>query len=144
MEIPLKALLIEDSDDDAFLILRELRRYGYQVTFRRVETAEAMSAALEDHEWDVVLADYALPHFDAFAALKLLRQRGLDVPFIILSKPVPEEEAVQALKAGAHDFIRKCNMARLGPAIERERQDARARRACREAETKIRRQLARF
>jgi signal transduction histidine kinase len=120
---PLRALLVEDAEQDAVLVVRELRRGGYDVVFERVETAEAMSAALDRQSWDVVLSDYSLPRFSAPLALGLVKARGLEVPFIIISGTVNEEIAVDAIHAGAHDFMAKGKLARLIPAIERELRD---------------------
>jgi PAS domain S-box-containing protein len=124
----LRVLIVEDSEDDALLMVRELRRGGYAPVFERVDTAEAMASALERGPWDVVLADYALPHFSAPAALALLKARGLDVPFIIVSGTIGEETAVAAMKAGAHDYLMKGHLARLAPAVQRELREAGERR----------------
>jgi signal transduction histidine kinase len=120
----LRALLIEDNPLDAELLLRELRR-GYDiVTYERVETAEALSTALDKQPWDVVVSDYSLPQFSAPAALSLIKARGIDIPFIIVSGTIGEETAVEAMRAGAHDFMTKGKLARLLPAIEREIKEA--------------------
>jgi DNA-binding NtrC family response regulator len=111
----LRILLIEDSDNDAQLLLREIRRAGYDVEYERVETPEAMRRNLETRVWDVVLCDYSLPQFDAPRALDVLKSTDRDLPFIIVSGTIGEESAVSALKAGAHDFIIKGKFARLGP-----------------------------
>jgi signal transduction histidine kinase len=125
----LKAMLVEDSEDDAELVLGALREGGFQVTYRRVWSAAAMHAALGEAEpWDVVISDYSMPSFDAPAALQLLHQRGLDIPFIIVSGSVGEELAVKAMKAGAHDYVMKDSLTRLAPSVEREVRDARQRR----------------
>jgi signal transduction histidine kinase len=125
---PLRALVVEDSELDAALLVRELRRGGYDLSFERVETADAMQAALDNQTWDVVLSDYSMPRFSAPAALALVRGRDLDLPFIIISGTVGEEAAVACLRAGAHDFLVKDSLARLLPAIEREIGEARLRR----------------
>jgi signal transduction histidine kinase len=130
----LRVLLVEDSDDDQELVARALRRGGYEPEIERVETAEAMGAALASGRWDVVLSDFSMPHFDAVAALRLLQQTGLDLPFIIVSGSVGEETAVAAMKAGAHDYVMKDNLARLVPAVEREMREAEVRRERRAAE----------
>src|SRR5229473_6209812 len=116
---PLRALLVEDSEDDAELLLDALRRGGYEITHRRTETADAMRSALVEGGWQIVLSDYSLPEFNAVAALGVLHDTGLDIPFIIISGTIGEETAVAALLAGAHDFLVKGNFARLIPAIER-------------------------
>jgi PAS domain S-box-containing protein len=128
MPTPLRVLVVEDSEDDALLILRELRRGGYDVTWRRVDSAETLRAALDEGVWDIIIADYAMPGFSAPAALELIERRDLDVPFIIVSGSIGEETAVEAMKAGAQDYMMKGNLARLLPAVERELRDAADRR----------------
>jgi PAS domain S-box-containing protein len=120
----LRALIVEDVEQDAILLVRALTRGGYDVTFDRVETREAMLSALESREWDVILSDYSLPRFSAPAALELTAELGLDLPFIIVSGTVNEDIAVESLHAGAHDFMAKGKLGRLIPAIERELRDA--------------------
>ncbi len=134
---PLRVLLIEDSEDDALLLNRELRRQGYDPQVRRVARREEMIAALEQDSWDIVLSDYYLPNFDIATALELLRQRHLDLPFIIVSAAVGERKAVEAMRYGAHDYVMKDALGRLGPAIEREMSDAENRRQRRRAERYI-------
>jgi PAS domain S-box-containing protein len=133
MSEPLHLLLVEDSDEDAQLVIRELDREGYKVVYERVETAQAFTEALSRRAWDVILCDYSLPQFDAPHALEALKESGHDLPFIIISGTIGEETAVMALKAGAHDFLIKGNYARLGPAIERERREAQIRQQRRQA-----------
>lgn len=128
MKKNLRVLLIEDSEADELLLLRELNKYGYQVDYQRVQTAHELHAALENSQWNLILCDYSMPQFNAMRALEILKDSGRDVPFIIVSGTIGEETAVQALKAGAHDFIVKGNYARLNPAIERELRDAESRR----------------
>ncbi len=128
MAIPLRLLLVEDSEDDALLLAHELRRGGYGVDLTRVDTADAMSLALDSQPWDLVISDYSMPHFSGTAALKLLRSRGTEVPFIFLSGTLGEETAVAALKSGAQDYLMKGNLARLVPAIQRELREAEERR----------------
>ena len=136
---PLRVLLVEDSVDDALLLLRELKRGGYEVLHERVDTAEAMRAALERQDWDVVVSDHAMPTFSAPAALELLRENGWQgLPFIIVSGHIGEDAAVKAMKAGAHDFVAKDSLARLVPAIERELRDAEERRQRRHAQQALR------
>ncbi len=124
MSKALKVLIVEDSPDDAALVLRELRRGEYDPVWERVETAEAMNAALERAEWDVILSDYTMPNFSAFQALETLKSKQLDIPFIIISGTIGEETAVLALKAGAQDYLIKGRLARLVPALEREIREA--------------------
>ena len=140
----LRALIIEDAVDDADLLLRELRRNGYQVTSLRIDTAEAMRDSLLNHEWDVILSDYSMPNFSAPAALKLLQDLNIDLPFIIISGTVGEDTAVASLKAGAHDFFAKNKLTRLVPAIERETREAEERRKRRLIEEELRQSEQRF
>ena len=134
MKSLLRLLLIEDSVDDAELIVREIRRGGYSVEFQRVETKLDMQQALAHSTWDMILSDYSMPKFSAMAALQVLNDSGLDIPFMVISGTIGEETAVTALKAGAHDFLLKDKLARLVPAIERELRDAETRRSRHEAE----------
>ncbi len=120
MSIPLNILMVEDSEDDSLLILRELRRGGYSVHFQRVETAKTMQKALKEAQWDVIISDYNLPGFNGLAALQLFKQSGLDIPFFLVSGAIGEDIAVDAMKSGAQDYIKKENLARLIPAIQRE------------------------
>src|SRR5688572_18368985 len=130
--------MVEDRGDDALLVIRELtQRGGYRVTSDRVETADTMRAALKQNDWDLVISDYSMPTFNAPAALAVLRESGLDLPFIIVSGTVGEEVAVNALKAGAHDFLSKANLSRLVPAVERELREAASRRERRNAEDRL-------
>jgi PAS domain S-box-containing protein len=137
MKRPLQVLVIEDSADDAMLLGIELQRAGYAPGCHRVETPAALNAALEQQKWDLVLADYHLPDFDGLAALAIVKGQGLDVPFIIVSGYITEETAVAAMKAGAHDFVMKDKLARLGPAVERELRDAEVRRERRRSEEQL-------
>lgn len=113
----LRVLMVEDSADDAELILDVLREDGFDVDSLRVETAAAMQDALAGGNWDVVLSDYNLPSFSAEAALAMVKNLGLDIPFIIVSGCIGEEAAVAMMKAGAHDFVMKESMARLVPTV---------------------------
>ena len=125
---PLRALLIEDSEDDAELIMLVLRSAGYELVSRRVQSASAMREALAQHEWDVVICDYNLPGFNGTAALRLLQDSELDLPFLLVSGTVHEDTAVATMKSGARDYVMKDNLARLAPALERELQEASERR----------------
>jgi PAS domain S-box-containing protein len=118
--------------------VRELKHGGYEPTFERVETAEAMNAALDKQTWDVIIADYVMPHFSGLGALKILQERGLNIPFIIVSGGIGEEIAVEAMKAGAYDYLMKGNLKRLVPAIERELREAVVRREQKEKEKALR------
>jgi PAS domain S-box-containing protein len=134
MGTPLRVLIVEDSEDDALLLVRVLRRSGYELTYERVDTEAAMNAALDKHAWDIIIADYTMPEFDGLAALAVMQRRGLDLPFIVVSGSIGEDIAVAAMKAGAHDYIMKGNLTRLVPAVERELREAEVRRARRRAE----------
>jgi two-component system, cell cycle sensor histidine kinase and response regulator CckA len=138
MPSALRVLLVEDQESDAALLLRELDRIGYEVTCRRVDTLEAMAAALAE-PCDLVISDYSLPGFSAHDALALCRDRGADVPFIIVSGTIEEEEAVESLRQGAQDFVTKGRLARLGPAIARSLREHEERRARRAAEARLQR-----
>jgi len=137
MSTPLHILIVEDSEDDALLLMRALRQGGYDLTFERVDTAAAMKAALAQQTWDIIISDYNMPNFDGLTALALMKESALDLPFIILSGAIGEEVAVEAMKAGAHDYIMKGNLVRLIPAIERELREADIRRQRRLAEDRI-------
>ncbi len=139
MSKPLRALVIEDSEDDTELLLQELQRGGYVPDHARVETPEAMSSELKARAWDIVFSDFTMPNFNAFDALSLLRSTGIDIPFIIVSGTIGEDRAVTAMKSGAHDYILKGNLKRLIPAVERELREARVRQERREGEETIRR-----
>ncbi len=141
----IRVLLVEDNADDAFLIERHLSRHGFVPSVTRVETAAEMTSALHAPEPpNIVLADYNLPSFSGPAALQLLHDPGLDIPFIMLSGAVSEEMAVESMRAGAHDYVTKQNLARLVPALERELKEASARRNKIVAEQALRASEARF
>ncbi|MBI2829729.1 MAG: response regulator [Chloroflexi bacterium] len=124
----LSILIIEDSENDLRLMLRQLKTDGYDITFERVETAAAMKTALDSRDWDAVISDYMLPQFGGLGALKLFQECQLDIPFIIISGCIGEDDAVAAMKAGAHDYILKDNLKKLAPALERELREAQNRR----------------
>jgi PAS domain S-box-containing protein len=138
MNRTLRVLHVEDSERDAALLTRHLSRAGYELISERVEGPEAMRAALESQECDVILCDYSMPHFNALSALALLKEMEVDLPFIIISGTVGEAVAVEAMRSGAHDYLMKDNLVRLAPAIERERHEAENRRARRHAEEQLR------
>jgi putative nucleotidyltransferase with HDIG domain len=137
MGIPLNLLLIEDSPDDEQLLRRELQRGGYDVTVRRVETADSMRAALLEHGWDAIISDYSMPQFDMPRALALLQEMEIDLPFIIVSGTVGEEAAVQALKSGADDFMSKDRLTRLIPSLVRAQRNVEGRRQRRQREREL-------
>ncbi len=142
MEKPLRTLIVEDSEDDAELLLHELRRGGYAPLATRVDTPEAFDTALEQMSWDIVISDYAMPHFSGLDALKLLQRKGIDVPFILVSGKVGEDIAVGAMRLGAHDYLMKNNFTRLVPAIKRELKEAEGRRQRRDADARLTEEIA--
>jgi PAS domain S-box-containing protein len=124
----LAMLIVEDSEADAELIVRELQDGGFDPFYERVETQPDMIAALERRDWDIVISDYSMPQFGGDAALALLQNRGVDVPFISVSGTMGEDVAVAMMKAGAHDYVMKDDLKRLVPAVERELEAAIVRR----------------
>jgi two-component system, NarL family, sensor histidine kinase UhpB len=124
MNKKLFVLFIEDSQADADLNLRLLRKAGYDVSFKRVETAKEMAEALEMEPWDLILTDYSLPHFKFQEALEIYHTHGADIPFIVISGAIGEEQAVQLIKAGVHNYVLKGNMARFIQVVEREIREA--------------------
>src|ERR1700716_38071 len=135
---PFRLLLVEDSEDDALLLIEHLRSGGYDPEYTRVDSEAALNKALEHREWDMVIADYTMPGFSGTAALSIVRNRGLEVPFIFVSGTIGEDIAVEAMKNGADDYIIKNNLSRLIPAINRELRDAEVRRERTRAEERIR------
>lgn len=125
--VPIRVLMVEDEEDDAELLLRVLRKGGFEPVLCRVETAESFIAELSQQTWDIIIADYVLPQFSGLAALRIIKQRRLDIPFIIVSGTIGEELAVTAMRAGAQDYVMKNNLIRLVPAIKRELQEAQMR-----------------
>jgi hypothetical protein len=140
----LNVLLVEDSPTDAKLVIQELRRTWQPLVFERVDTPAAMAAALERGPWDLVISDWSMPRFSAPAALDVLRQKGIDLPFIIVSGTIGEESAVVAMRTGAHDYVLKDKLGRLTPAVERELRECKERAARRRAESALRESEARF
>ena len=138
MAMPLRVLIVADSVDDPELLLCELRKGGYDPTYERVETPEAMNAALDRQVWDIVFGDYSTSQFTRGTALQLLRERGLDLPFIVVSETVGEDTGVASMKAGANDYVIKGNLKRLLPVVDRELKEAAVRREHRQAEETIR------
>jgi sigma-B regulation protein RsbU (phosphoserine phosphatase) len=133
----IRILIVEDSEEDTILLLHALRKGGYEPTYIRVETEEDMISALETQQWDLVISDYVLPVFNGLTALKVLRERDLDLPFIIISGRIGEDTAVEAMKMGANDYLIKGSISRLIPAIEREIQEAATRRGKKLAEAEL-------
>src|SRR3990172_4405270 len=140
----IRALMVEDSEDDAVLLVRLLERANYEVASARVCNAEDLQAALDRGSWDVVFADYTMPHFNSLAALKIVKERLPDVPFIIVSGTIGEDMAVAAMKGGAQDYLIKGNLARLVPALDRELREAEVRRERRRAQDALMAAEARF
>jgi len=119
MNKPIRVLIVEDSEDDTLLLVRQLKKGGYNPTYNQVDTAEAMRKAFEKQTWDVILCDNSMPGFSAFDALDLYKEKKLDLPFIIVSGAIVYENAVALMETGAHDYILKNNLAKLTPAIDR-------------------------
>ncbi|MET0793434.1 MAG: response regulator [Polyangiaceae bacterium] len=140
----LRVLLVEDSASDAKLLLHELKRAIQSVEFERVEEAGAMRAALTAQTWDAVISDWSMPAFSGLSALAIVGELQLDIPFIIVSGTIGEEVAVQAMHAGAHDYLIKGNLKRLVPAIEREIREAKERAARRTAESELAKAAQRY
>lgn len=133
----LRILIVEDSEEDTLLLLHELEKGGYEIKWKRVDNSQDMGKALDDKEWDVVISDYKMPHFSGPKSLKLFKSKSIDIPFIIISGEISDRKAVELLKNGAQDFIRKDNMARLLPAVERELSEAAIRKKERENENAL-------
>lgn len=144
MGTPLRALIVEDNEDDLLLLSRTLRQGGFELASLCVQTADELKAAVASQPWDIVLSDYRLPQFNGTEALMLVRGAGLDVPFIVVSGVIGEEQAVAIMRAGANDYVLKDNLARLAPAIARELKDAEIRRQHRLAEEQLRTSEAQF
>lgn len=135
---PLRALMIDDSEDDVLLTVRELKKGGYHLIYERIETAEDMIKALREKPWDIILCDYKMPTFDAPSAIALFMETGLDIPFIVISGTIGEETAIECMRSGAHDYFMKGKLSRLCPAIARELEDTKVRIKQKQAEKKLR------
>ena len=133
----LRVLIVEDSENYALLLEIALQRAGYDPVCVRVERPEDLDTALSTQTWDVVIADYVMPHFNGVEALAAVKAKGLDIPFIIVSGHITDDTAVAAMKAGAHDYVMKENLARLGPAVERELRETAVRREQRQAAERL-------
>ena len=129
MERPLRVLIIEDSEDDTLLLVRQLKKDGYSPFYERVDNAAGVDAALQKQTWDIVISDYVLPEFSGLEVLDRLQKKHLDIPCIIMSGRITDETAVAAMKAGARDYVMKDNIKRIGPAIGRELAEAEVRRS---------------
>ena len=141
---PLKVLIVEDNEDDAAMLVRALQRGGFVPIYTRVDNAADLRAALSESSWEIIICDHAMPQFDSFAALTIVKETGFDLPFIVVSGVIGEEVAVATMKAGAHDYLMKDKLLRLVPAIERELQEAEGRRQRRQAEEALRTSEERF
>ena len=144
MGTSLRVLIVEDSEDDALLIIRELKQGDYDPVFERVDTEKAMKAALTNQTWDIVISDHTMPQFDSLHALNVLQESSLDLPFIVVSGKIGEDVAVAAMKAGANDYVMKDNLARLSPAVGRELQEVEVRFERKRAEEALREGKKRF
>jgi PAS domain S-box-containing protein len=140
----LSILIVEDSESDADLIIRELRRGGYEPTFERVETRDDMALALDSKTWDIIVSDHKMPCFSSTDALKVFNEKGLHIPFIIVSGAIGEDVAVEAMLAGAHDYVMKQNLVRLTPAVNRALREARIRKERSEIKRSLEESEARF
>ncbi|MFW9960351.1 MAG: ATP-binding protein [Candidatus Thorarchaeota archaeon] len=134
----IRLLLIEDNEDDAVLLERAIRKSGYNIELTRICTSKELDRALHDEQWDAVLCDYMMPNFSVRDAMDIIRKKGLDLPFIIVSGTISDETAVEMMKAGAHDYLTKNNLSRLIPALDREINEADQRRKRHEAEDRLR------
>ena len=138
MDKPIRVLIVDDSEDDGLLLMRNLKNGGFSPSYEQVDTAEAMNKALDEQTWDVILCDNSMPTFDAASALELYKNKRLDLPFIIVSGTIADETAVAAMKAGAHDYTMKGNLARLSSAVDRELREAKNRQERRITEIQLR------
>ena len=143
MDAPLRLLILEDSQDDAALLVDTLESGGYHVSFERVDTPQALDSALEKKDWDLIISDYSMPHFSGLDALSMLRAKDSNLPFIFVSGTIGEETAVAALKTGAQDYLIKTNLKRLVPAVQRELREANERRERKRLEQQVE-QLRKF
>ena len=131
----LRVLMVEDSEDDVLLIIRELKKGGYNPVYERVETAAAMKKALKEKQWDIILCDYKMPKFNAPSAISVLKEANVDIPLIMVSETIGEDVAVECMRLGAQDYIMKDNLSRLCPAIARELKDAEIKNKQKQAES---------
>jgi PAS domain S-box-containing protein len=139
---PLRVLMIEDSENDVLLIIRELKKGGYNPVYERIETAAAMKQALHDKEWDIILCDYKMPQFSAPSAMAIIKELNIDTPCIVISGTIGEDTAVECMRLGAYDYLMKGRLSRLCPAIDRELREAKARINQRRAEEELKKSEA--
>ncbi len=144
MGIPLKVLMIEDSEDDCELIIRQIRKGGYDPQHLRVDSGQALKKALDEQGWDIVLCDYSLPRFSGGEALKIFKKSSLEIPFIVISGNIGEEVAVEMMRGGASDYLMKDKLARLVPAIQRELEEFAVRRNSRIIQENLKESELRF
>src|SRR5258708_7148170 len=142
MGVPIRVLIVEDSEDDAALLLQLLRQGGYEVDWARVDSASGMTRAV-NQKWEIVISDHSMPQFSGTEALKMLRARDAEVPFIFVSGTIGEDAATDAMRVGAQDYVMKANLKRLVPAVQRELRDAEDRRERKRLEQHVQ-QLQRF
>ena len=144
MNKELKILIIDDCEDDAILLAREISRSGYRVDFEYVSSTNSLEKALENNTWDIIISDYSLPGFNGLAVLNMIKDRGYDIPFIMVSGTIGENLAVEIMKSGANDYVMKDNLTRLVPAIKRELREAEIRREKKLAEEALRKSEERY
>ncbi len=137
-ETMLRALMIDDSEDDVLLTIRELKKGGYNPVYERIDTAADMKKALREKQWDIILCDYNMPTFNAPAAIAISKEANLDIPLIVISGTIGEETALECMRNGAHDYFMKGKLSLLCPAIARELEDARIRNKQKQAEQELR------
>ena len=140
----LRVLMVEDSEDDASLVLRALKKGGYNPIYERVETAVAMKKTLQEKQWDIILCDYKMPTFSAKHAIALLKETNIDIPLIIVSGTVGEETAIECMRSGAHDYVMKDSLSRLCPAIARELEETKVRNKQQQADEALRKSEENF
>ena len=126
----LRVLMVDDSEDDVLLIIRQLKRGGYSPVYQRVEDSTSMKKALQEQQWDVILCDYSMPNFNVPSAIDSLKEINLDIPLIIVSGDPGADVIVECMRLGARDYVKKHNLTRLCPAIERELEAAEIRNKC--------------
>ena len=136
--------MVEDSEDDELLIIRELKKGGYNPLYERVETSAAMKKALKEKQWDIILCDYKMPKFSGKQAIALLKETNIDIPLIIVSGAVGEETAIECMRSGAHDYVMKDSLSRLCPAIARELEETKVRNKQRQADEALRKSEENF
>ncbi|MEQ8188543.1 MAG: PAS domain S-box protein, partial [Candidatus Eremiobacterota bacterium] len=144
MNQELTVLIIDDCEDDAILLAREISRAGYKVYFEYVSSLTSLEKALESNRWNIIISDYSLPGFNGLAVLNMIKDRGYDIPFIMVSGTIGENLAVEIMKSGAHDYVMKDNLTRLVPAIKRELREAEIRREKKLAEEALRKSEERY